>query len=161
MNREDLEKIAVSVAKSVLEAKALPKMSLALAKKIIARVEEEAARVGVNAVIAIADKGANTVAVVSMDDAYIASYDIAVNKAYTSAALKMKTVELSKLAAPGGPLYGIQHTNGGRIVIFGGGEPLYVGGELIGAIGVSGGTEPQDTALGAFGAKICEEEARG
>lgn len=161
MKHEDLEKIAVSVAKSVLGAKALPKMSLALAKKIIARVEEEAARVGVKAVIAIADKGANTVAVVSMDDAYIASYDIAVNKAYTSAALKMKTVALSTLAAPGGPLYGIQHTNNGRIVIFGGGEPLYVNGELIGSIGVSGGTEPQDTALGAFGASVCEELARG
>ncbi len=157
MDRVDLEKIAVSVAKSVLEAKSDTKMSLALAKKIIAGVEEEAARVGVNAVIAVADKGANIVAVVSMDDAYIASYDIAVNKAYTSAALKMKTVELSKLAAPGGPLYGIQHTNAGRIVIFGGGEPLYAGGKLIGSIGVSGGTEPQDTALGAFGANLCTE----
>lgn len=161
MNTENLESIVASVAKSVLSARAEVKMSLALAKKIIARVEKEAARVGVNAVIAIADAGANTVAVVSMDDAYIASYDIAVNKAYTSAALKMKTVDLSKLAAPGGPLYGIQQTNGGKIVIFGGGEPLYVGGKLIGSIGVSGGTEPQDTALGAFGASICEEEALG
>ena len=69
----------------------------------------------------------------------------------------MSTAELAKLAAPGGSLYGIQHTNEGKIVIFGGGEPLYVDGVMVGAIGVSGGTAEQDTKLGAYGKRKFEE----
>ena len=63
----------------------------------------------------------------------------------------MPTKELAKLAAPGGSLYGIQHTNQGKVVIFGGGEPLYINDVLIGAIGVSGGSAEQDTRLGEYG----------
>lgn len=158
MQREDIETIVASVAKSVLEASG--SMTLALAKRLIDRVETEAARIGVNAVVAVYDRGANPVAVECMDGAFIASYDIATNKAYTAVALQRKTADLARLAAPGGALYGIQHTNGGRIVIFGGGDPLWQNGVFIGGIGVSGGTEAQDTALSAFGAKVCEEEAR-
>ena len=92
-----------------------------------------------------------------MDDSYIASYDVAVNKAFTVVALKMSTKALKKLAQPGESLYGIQFTNGGRIVIFGGGDPL-VGrsGEIIGGIGVSGGSEDEDTALSAYGKEYFE-----
>ena len=50
----------------------------------------------------------------------------------------MSTAELANLSQPGQPLYGIQHTNEGKIVIFGGGEPLEIDGKIIGAIGVSG-----------------------
>ena len=50
-----------------------------------------------------------------------------------------------------------RHTNGGRIVIFGGGEPLIVNGRIIGALGVSGGTAEQDTALAAYGASLLKE----
>ena len=57
----------------------------------------------------------------------------------------------------GGPLYGIQFTNEGHIVIFGGGEPLMnANGEIIGGLGVSGGSEEQDTALAAYGKKLFE-----
>jgi uncharacterized protein GlcG (DUF336 family) len=94
------------------------------------------------------------------DGAYYASYDIAVNKSYTSVALKMPTSKLATLAAPGGSLYGIQHTNGGRIVIFGGGDPLKWQGEIIGAIGVSGGSAEEDTALSAYGAELFFELTR-
>jgi uncharacterized protein GlcG (DUF336 family) len=92
-----------------------------------------------------------------MDGSFIASYDIAVNKAYTCAALKMSTIQLKELAQPGGSLYGIQHTNEGRIVIFGGGIPITVHGNVIGGLGVSGGTEAQDTALAAYGEKLIKE----
>ena len=65
-------------------------------------------------------------------------------------AFQMSTDRLAALAAPGGELYGIQNTNDGKIVIFGGGEPLYLGDVMIGAIGVSGGTAEQDTLLGRY-----------
>ena len=129
-------------------------MTLAAAKRLIAKVEEEARRVGVNAVVAVANRAAHPVAVECMDDSFIASYDIAVGKSYTSASLKMSTKDLKPLAQPGGSLYGIQHTNGGKIVVFGGGVPLFCGERLIGALGVSGGTEEQDTALAEYGLSV-------
>lgn len=125
-------------------------VTLEMAKELIAAVEQRAAQMGVNAVIAVANKGANPVAVHCMDHAFIASYDIAVHKAYTCAALKMPTTKLKTLAQPGGELYGIQYTNNGRIVIFGGGIPILVNGQCIGGLGVSGGSEAQDTALAEF-----------
>lgn len=132
-------------------------VSLRMAKRLMERIETEASRMGVNAVIAVANKGGRPVAVHCMDEALIASYDIAVNKAYTCAALKMSTKELKRLSQPGGDLYGIQHTNEGKIVIFGGGIPIIHNGKVIGGLGVSGGSEAQDTALAEYGEKLIKE----
>ena len=92
------------------------------------------------------------------DDSLIASYDIAVNKAYTVVALKMSTKELAELAKPDGSLYGIQFTNDNKIVVFGGGEPLTnKNGKIIGGVGISGGSEQQDTALAKYAKEIFEK----
>ena len=74
--------------------------------------------------------------------------------------LKMPTKELAVLAAPGGSLYGIQFTNGGKIVIFGGGEPLLEDGKILGGLGVSGGTAEEDTTLGEYGKTYFETKLR-
>ncbi len=133
-------------------------MTLYAANRLSLKVIAKAKEMGVKAVVAISNKGANPVCVMCSDDSYIASYDIALNKAYTSVALKMTTKELSKLASPGGELYGIQFTNNGKIVIFGGGEPLKnKDGKIIGAIGVSGGSEKEDTLLAKYGREIFEK----
>ena len=121
-------------------------------------VREFARSKGVKAVVAVCDAGGNAVCMQREDDAYIASIDIAVNKAFTSASLKMTTEEVGKLAAPGAPLYGIQNTNGGKIVIFGGGVPLMKNGTIVGALGVSGGSAELDTAIADFGAIYFEKE---
>ena len=77
--------------------------------------------------------------------------------AFTVVSLKMPTKNLATLAAPGGSLYGIQFTNNGKIVIFGGGEPLTnKDGVIIGGLGVSGGTAEQDTLLGEYGRAFFE-----
>ena len=134
-------------------------MTLASAEKLCDAVLAEAKRTGVRAVVCVSDAAGNPKVVKSADDAYIASYDVAVNKAYTVVALKMSTIALKPLAQPGASLYGIQFTNGGRIVIFGGGDPLRgAGGKILGGLGVSGGSEAQDTALSAFGKKYFEEQ---
>ena len=146
------------IIKQVVDSVSPNSINLEQARLLIRRVEEEAKRIGVKAVVAVCNSGANTIAVESMDDAYIASYDIAVNKAFTSTALKMPTKELKKLAQPGESLYGIQFTNNGRIVIFGGGVPFIKNGKVLGALGVSGGTEEQDTHLGDFAVSVFEEE---
>ncbi len=130
-------------------------MSLALASAISGCVKLKAREMGVNAVVAVTNAGANPVLVECMDDSYIASYDIALNKAFTVVSLKMATKTLKPLAQPGESLYGIQFTNNGRIVIFGGGVPLYnKAGKIIGGLGVSGGSEDQDTALADAGGDI-------
>lgn len=132
-------------------------MTLEKANALIEKVKAKASKMGVRAVVAVADQAGRPVSVQSMDGAYIASFDIALNKSFTSASLKMSTEALSNLSQPGQSLYGIQFTNGGRIVIFGGGEVLEAEGKMIGALGVSGGTAKQDTELAAYGREVFKE----
>ena len=133
-------------------------MTLFAAQKLSKKVREKAEEIDVKAVVAISNKGAHPILVECSDNALIASYDIAVNKAYTVVALKMSTKDLAKLAKPDGSLYGIQFTNNGKIVVFGGGEFLVnKSGKIIGGIGVSGGTEEQDTLLAKYGKEIFEK----
>lgn len=132
-------------------------IALEQAVMLINLIEEKAWDMGMKVVTAVYNSAARPVAIHCMDDAYIASFDVAENKAYTAAALKMSTTVLKNLSQPGQELYGIQHTNQGRIVIFGGGEPLIYQGRLIGSLGVSGGTEEEDRNLAAFGRNKLEE----
>ena len=155
MNEQALQAI---VDKVVREIKAPQDMTLDIALSLAEKVKAKAASMGVKAVVAISGRAGHPVLVQCMDDSYIASYDIAVNKAFTVVSLKMPTKDLKTLAAPGGSLYGIQFTNGGKIVIFGGGVPLKVGDRIIGGLGVSGGTEEEDTYLADYGLSLFEEE---
>lgn len=154
---EIVSKDTASAMAKIREKKRIETISLADAKFLAEEVEKKAKEMGVNAVVAIADEGGNLKLCECMDNSFLASRDIAINKSYTTVALKMSTKKLAALAAPGGSLYGIQHTNGGRIVIFGGGDCLEAHGKILGGLGVSGGTEEQDTALSAFGKKIFSE----
>lgn len=133
-------------------------MTLEQARVLSEKVRQKAAQMGVNAVVAISNRAARPVLVECMDDSYIASYDVALQKAFTVVSLKMSTSQLKPLAQPGGSLYGIQFTNEGHIVIFGGGEPLCdAAGNIVGGLGVSGGSEEQDTALAAYGKQLFEK----
>ncbi len=156
MNEAEIKRI---VENTVSAIKGKKEMTLSLAERLCDAVIKDAERIGVKAVVCISDDAGNPKLVKSMDDAYIASYDVALGKAYTVVALKMSTKKLSALAQPGESLYGIQFTGGGKIVIFGGGDPL-IGddGRIIGGLGVSGGTEEQDTALSAFGKQYFETQ---
>lgn len=132
-------------------------MTLKLALSLIEKIEKKAQEQRMRVVTAVSDSGGRPVAVHCMDGAYIGSFDVALNKTYTSIAFQMSTAELGKLSKPGEPLYGIQFTNQGKIVIFGGGELLEQNGRIIGALGVSGGTAEQDTGLAAYGKAVFEE----
>jgi uncharacterized protein GlcG (DUF336 family) len=63
----------------------------------------------------------------------------------------MPTEDLTEMTQPGQPLYGLEATNNGRVVIFAGGIPLMRDGEVAGAIGVSGGTVDQDQEVAEAG----------
>ena len=156
MDNRNISQIVEAVVKNIASEKDVT-MTLDLAKKIAEKVEAKAAEIGVKAVVAISNCGARPVLVECMDDSYIASYDVAFQKAYTVVALKMSTTTLKKLSQPGESLYGIQFTNQGQIVIFGGGVPLCSGDKVIGGLGVSGGSEEQDTYLAEYGESIFQE----
>lgn len=132
-------------------------MPLAKAVELIGKIEAKAAEWDMRVVTAVSDAAGRPVAVHCMDGAYIGSFDVALNKTYTSIAFQMSTAQLGSLSGPGGSLYGIQFTNNGRIVIFGGGEVLTRGEAIVGALGVSGGSAEQDTALAAYGKRIFEK----
>ena len=133
------------------------RMNLELSKKLIEKIEEEALRRGKRAVIAICGPDGNPIAVHVMDGAFLVSFDVAVKKAYTSVAVKMSTMELSKLAQPGQTFYGVDKMDNGKIVIFGGGVPLVRNGNIIGGLGISGGTGEEDHSLAEYALSILDE----
>jgi len=102
--------------------------------------------------IAVVDEGANLIAHVRMDGAWIGSIDISINKAYTSRAFDIATKNLAEHSQSGGQFFGIHVSNSGRIMIFAGGVPLKQDGRVVGAIGVSGGSGEQDHAVAEAGA---------
>lgn len=120
---------------------------LTTAKRMGAAARVKAEKMGVPIVFSVVDAGGNLTYFERMEDSLLASMDISVNKAYTANALKMSTDKVTDLAKEDGALFGIQFTNEGRIVTFGGGYPLIVEGKVVGGIGVSGGTADQDMAI--------------
>lgn len=132
-------------------------MNLDLAKKVIAGAEAEAKHIGVSMVISVLDNGGNLIATHRMDDAWLASIEIAQNKAWTSVALKMPTSNLAEAAVPSAELYGLNTTNNGRLVVFGGGIPLLKDNEIVGAIGVSGSSVPHDVQVAEAGVNAFNE----
>jgi uncharacterized protein GlcG (DUF336 family) len=135
--------------------KTIESLSLQDAKRILAAGEAKADQIGLPYNIAVVDAGGHLVAFSHQDGALIASIDLAIHKAFTARACNMSTGDLAELAQPGKPLYGIQYSNSGKIVIFGGGLPIRRKGVVIGAVGTSAGTVEQDiqvaeAAAGAF-----------
>ncbi len=122
-------------------------VSLEDARRVTAAAEDSAREIGQPQNIAVVDAGGNLVSHIRMDGAWIGSVDIAINKAFTARAFDLPTADLAEKSQPGGPFYGIQESNKGRVMIFAGGIPLQRDGEVVGAVGVSGGDEEQDTAV--------------
>ena len=128
-------------------------ITLELARKIIAAAEKKANDIGQPMNIAVVDAGGNLVAFARMDNAWLGSIQISMKKAWTSRAFDIETKTLSKFAQPGADFYGIHVTNDG-VTIFAGGVPLMRGKEVVGAIGVSGGSGKQDQDVAEAGAKV-------
>ena len=153
-----LDTVDEAVIQAVLRRMGMPnKITLAVAKKLIDKIELEAVRRGKKAVIAVCGPDGNPIAVHVMDGAFLVSFDVALKKAYTSVAVKMSTMELAKLAQPGGTFYGVDKMDGGKIVIFGGGVPLKSGDNIIGGLGISGGTGEEDHSLAEYALSILPE----
>ncbi len=129
---------------------------LADARRVIAAAEKKAQEMKQPMNIAVVDEGGNLVSHVRMDGAWIGSIDISINKAYTARAFDISTKELAANSQPGDQFFGIHVSNRGRIMIFAGGIPLKRAGEIVGAIGVSGGSGEQDQTVAEAGAAAFE-----
>jgi uncharacterized protein GlcG (DUF336 family) len=122
------------------------------ARRIIAAAERKAKEIGQPMNIAVADAGGNLVAHIRMDNAWIGSVDISIKKAWTSRAFDITTKDLAENSQSGDQFFGIHASNNGRVMIFAGGVPLKKDGQIVGAIGVSGGSGQQDHAVAEAGA---------
>lgn len=121
-------------------------ITLAAAQQMAAAVEK-ATEINVAVVFSVVDHGGNTLLIQRMDEAFVSSCDISLNKAWSACSLKQGTHEITSAVQPGQSLYGLQLTNQQRIIIFGGGLPVIFNEQVIGAVGVSGGTVEQDQLL--------------
>lgn len=119
-------------------------LTLEDAKKMLSAAEAKATSLGIAYNIAVVDAGAHLIAFLRQDGALIGSIDLAIDKAVTARIFDKTTSELATLAQSGEPLYGIQESNAGKVVIFGGGMPVVSNGNVIGAVGTSAGTVEQD-----------------
>lgn len=140
------------------ETGGVPDLTLELACKMAKAAEAKAKEIGVPIVFSVVDPGGNLVLLHRMENSLLASIDISSNKAFTAVALKMATHELVPATQPGKELYGIQLSNQNRIITFGGGYPLKAGAEIIGGIGVSGGTVAEDMVIASEALKVFEQE---
>ncbi|MGA8038448.1 MAG: heme-binding protein [Candidatus Acidiferrales bacterium] len=127
-------------------------LTLEQAEKIVAAATKKATELGTKMDIAVVDAGTNLKAFVRQDDAWLGSIDISIKKARTARFFNFNTGEIGKLSQPGGPLYGIEHSNGGLITFPGGVVLKNASGEVVGAIGVSGSTVENDHAVAQAGA---------
>ncbi len=126
-------------------------VTLEQAQIALAAAQKRAVEIDTRMCIAVVDSGANLKAFVRMDDAWVGSADIAVKKAKTACFFGMPTGQIGRLSQPGGPLFGIEHSNEG-LITFPGGLPIVdQAGVLIGAIGVSGSSVENDHLVALAG----------
>ncbi len=137
------------------------RLSIDDARVLLEGAEEKSREIGIPMCSAVTDEAGNLLAFTRMDGAKISSIDIAISKAFTGAAAKKGTHEYNKLAVPGKPTFGIHVTNRGRFSIIGGGLPIIINDEVVGGIGISGGTADDDliVAQGAVDYSLSKIEA--
>ena len=126
-------------------------VDLAAAMRVLDASLKKARELDTKMNIAILDDGGNLKVFVRMDGAFLGSADIAMKKAKTSRLFNGPSDALKGLSQPGGPLFGIEASNGG-LITFAGGLPLANSdGEVIGSIGVSGSSVENDQAVAQAG----------
>lgn len=149
------EKVA-DVVKEVLakHTDGLPPISLEVLERMAKRAKEKSKELGIPVVFSAVDSGGNLLLLERMEGALPGSVEVSAGKAYTANAFHMPTHELGLAAQPDGPLYGIGNAAPGKIILFGGGFPYVTDGQIVGGIGVSGGTVEQDMEIARYAMSI-------
>ncbi|MBC8086316.1 MAG: heme-binding protein [Phycisphaerae bacterium] len=126
-------------------------VTLADARRIIAAAEAKATEIGQPMNIAVACGGGHLISHIRMDKAWMGSIDISIKKAFTARAFDIATKDLAGPSQPNNQFFGIHASNDGKVMIFAGGIPLKKDGQVVGAIGVSGGSGEQDQTVAEAG----------
>lgn len=121
-----------------------PQITLATALRLVEAAVAHGESASLPVAVAVSDAAGNVVASARMDDAPLGAMQLAADKAYTSALWQMPSGDLHESSQPGGGDWGVTSTEGGRIIVYAGGLPIFANGILAGALGVSGGTGDQD-----------------
>src|SRR3954467_843931 len=124
----------------LLERRQLP-LDVGLA--LLARIRDEAASLGPPLAAAVVDGGGHVLASQRMDGTALGAMKLAVGKAYTAVLWDTPTAAFMESTQPGGDDWAWNTTDSG-IVVYPGGFPLHVDGELVGGLGASGGTAAED-----------------
>lgn len=129
----------------------IKRLSLADAKTIADACEAKAKEVGTPKDIAIVDESGYLIEFRRMDGAKFSSIDIAINKAFTSSGGGRATKDYKEIAGPGGAAFGLHTQFQGRFTILGGGIPVVVDGQIVGAVGISSGAAAEDHLVAEAG----------
>ena len=124
--------------------KTIAQLDIDDALELIAGARRRAGDIGVPMCIAVCDAGGPLIAFERMDGGKVTSITIAIDKAFTAAAARKATHEYGDAAQPAKPAFGINTSIGGRLMIVAGGIPVLHDGQVVGAVGISSGTPPQD-----------------
>lgn len=131
----------------------LKSLGLAEATAVIQAGIARAAEINSPSTICVVDVSGTVIAQARMDGASVSSVELAYDKAYTAASVRLATSFITTIAQPGGDFYGIANGLGGRAIIFAGGVPISVDGQVVGAVGASGGNGAQDEDVATAAAK--------
>jgi uncharacterized protein GlcG (DUF336 family) len=127
-------------------------ISIQQAQAIIDAAAAKARNLGIPVIITVLDAGCHLKAFHRMDGAPLGSIDISMGKAKTAALFSCNSEDVWEYCKPGAPASGLERSNGGLMTFAGGVSLKSHDGELIGAIGVSGGAVYQDKEVAQAGA---------
>ncbi|TQI80127.1 ATP:cob(I)alamin adenosyltransferase [Serratia fonticola] len=153
-HRQQLQQITQTVAARYLAASQNPAattppsdpsaLSFADVHQLLKLSVASALELAVPVVVAVADRQGNMIMTYRMPDTLLVSSELAPKKAWTAVAMKTATHQLTAVVQPGAELFQLEASLGGKVVTFGGGYPLWRNGQLIGGLGISGGSVEQD-----------------
>ena len=117
------------------------------AQRVLEAALRKADEVGSPSSVAIVDEGRELMTFARQTGALLASIEISTAKAYTACSMQMSTGDVGAMTQPGQPLAGLETSHRRPLVTFAGGQPLWVGDQVVGAVGVAGGTVEQDDEI--------------
>lgn len=126
------------------------------AQRIAVAAIDEAERIGVSINVAVVDRAGTLMAFLRMPEASLHSMDTAIDKAYTAASFRFPTAQWDEVLARFSANVQRGILQRPRLVAFGGGLPIQVDGQVIGAIGVSGANVEQDECCASAGLSVTE-----
>jgi glc operon protein GlcG len=130
-------------------------LNLAGAETVLEAAKKKAAALGLKCNIAVVDDGGHLLTFARMDGARPASAATALTKAVSAATFRQETGPLPAKGEPDVLLsLSIQTASGGKITTLKGGVPIIIDGQVVGAVGVGGGTGEQDAEVAKAGIQV-------